>query len=146
MATAFAERERDKRGLDIEILTGGTAPAETVHSPVVETMAELGIDIAGRKPTAVSTDELEQCDIVATMGCSTLSLTADTNIRDWALSDPDGQSPEQVRNIREEVREHVVALFDEISETVNEESGAAVAGDETQETESVGIKDPVTQE
>lgn len=36
MATAFAERERDKRGLDIDIVTGGTDPADYSHESVVD--------------------------------------------------------------------------------------------------------------
>ena len=140
MATAFAEHERDERGLDIEIVTGGTNPAEAVHPAVVETMAELGIDIGGRKPQAVSTEALERCDIVATMGCSTLSLTAETDVRDWALPDPDGESPERVREIRDDVRARVATLFDEISETMNSESSAAIDGDGTQETKTQSAK------
>ncbi|MFW5919177.1 MAG: low molecular weight phosphatase family protein, partial [Halanaeroarchaeum sp.] len=31
IATAFAERERDKLGMDIEIVTGGVDPANSVH-------------------------------------------------------------------------------------------------------------------
>lgn len=117
MSTAFAEQERTERGLDdIEIVTGGTDPANEVHPEVVETMQELGIDLSDREPRAVSTEELEQCDIVATMGCSTLSLDAETDVRDWALPDPDGEPPERVREIRDQVRERVRGLFDEITD------------------------------
>jgi len=116
MSTAFAEKEREERDLtDIEIVTGGTNPAEEVHPEVVETMQELGIDLSDQTPQEVSTDELERCDIVATMGCSTLSLDAETDVRDWALPDPDGESPERVREIRSEVETHVNELFDEIT-------------------------------
>jgi len=116
MSAAFAEYERKRRGLeDVEIVTGGTDPAEAVHPEVVETMAELDIDISGRTPREVSTAELNDCDVVATMGCSTLELNADTDVRDWALPDPDGQSPERVREVREQVRERVEDLFDEIA-------------------------------
>jgi len=120
MATAFAERERRERGLTdaVEILTGGTDPAEDVHEVVVEVMDEVGIDIAGRTPREVSTAELESCAYVATMGCSTLELDADADVRDWALDDPDGSDPETVRAIRETVRERVRALFDEIERGV----------------------------
>jgi protein-tyrosine-phosphatase len=116
MATAFAERERDARGLGdaVEILTGGTHPADHVHEEVIETMAEAGIDIADRTPREISDEELATSDVVATMGCSTLSLDADTDVRDWALDDPDGQDPEMVRRIREDVRERVAALFDDL--------------------------------
>lgn len=115
MSMAFAERERERRGLDdVELVTGGTDPADHVHPEVVETMQELDIDLTGREPRAVSTAELESCDVVATMGCSTLDLDAETDVRDWALPDPDGESPERVREIRTLVQERVEALFDEL--------------------------------
>jgi arsenate reductase len=115
MATAFAEMEREARGLDeVEILTGGTHPADEVHEGVVSAMAEEGVDLSERTPRAITPRELEDCDYVATMGCSTLTLPADVEVRDWALPDPDGESPERVREIRAEVRDRVVALFDEL--------------------------------
>lgn len=115
MATAFAERERERRGLDTEILTGGTHPADAVHGVVVEAMREEGIDLADRTPREVSTAELESCDVVATMGCSTLDLDASgVDVRDWALDDPGEQPIGRVREIRGEVEERVVALFDEL--------------------------------
>jgi protein-tyrosine-phosphatase len=116
MSTAFAERERARRGLEdrVVIVTGGTDPAERVHPEVVESMAELDIDLSGRTPREVTTEELKACDVVATMGCSTLELDADAvDVRDWALSDPDGRDEEGVRSIRDEIEENVVALFDE---------------------------------
>jgi len=127
MSAAFAEREREERGLnDLEIVTGGTHPAEAVHPEVVETMAELDIDLSGKEPREVSTAELNDCDVVATMGCSTLELDADTDVRDWALPDPDGESPERVREIRDMIRERVEELFDELT------ANAGVATDEAQ--------------
>jgi len=116
MATAFAERERAERGLDVELLTGGTHPADAVHPEVVDTMAEVDIDLSDRVPRAVEEDELAACDYVATMGCSTLSLPDRVDTRDWALPDPDGEDAETLRAIRETVRERVRDLFDEIEE------------------------------
>ena len=119
MATAFAERERTDRGLEetVEILTGGTDPADNVHDIVVEIMREEGFDLAERTPRAVTTEELSSCDVIATMGCSTLDLGDENervDIRDWALDDPDGvEKPEAVR-IRDEIAANVAALFDEI--------------------------------
>ena len=116
MSAAFAERERERRGLvgDVDILTGGTHPAEHVHEEVVAVMDERGFDLSDRTPREVSTDELESCDIVATMGCSTLDLDAETaEVRDWALEDPDGQDMERVRALRDEIEGRVEDLFDE---------------------------------
>ncbi len=116
MATAFAEAEREKRGLEgaVEIITGGTAPADSVHGIVLEVMAETGHDLSDRIPRTVSDEELADCDIVATMGCSTLELDTDTELRDWALEDPDGADIDEARRIRDTVREHVEALFDDV--------------------------------
>ncbi|AJF26152.1 low molecular weight phosphatase family protein [Haloarcula sp. KBTZ06] len=115
MSTAFAKRERTRRGLEdeVEILTGGTDPADEVHPEVVEAMQELGIDLSDRAPRPVSDDELNSCTVVATMGCSMLELDADIAVRDWALEDPHGQSVERVREIRDEIEKRVADLFDE---------------------------------
>jgi len=117
MATAFAERERDRRGLEdsVEIITGGTHPADSVHDEVVTVMQDHEIDLSDRVPREVSTTELESCDVVATMGCSTLELDAEEiDVRDWALTDPDGQDLDHVREIRNDIEQRVTDLFDEV--------------------------------
>ncbi|ELZ87307.1 Protein-tyrosine phosphatase, low molecular weight [Haloferax elongans ATCC BAA-1513] len=118
MATAFAERERERRGLDddVEILTGGTHPADDVHDVVVDVMREEEFDLGDREPQAVSTEALESCDIVATMGCSTLELdtSAGVEVHDWALDDPHGQDLDTVREIRDDIAGRVTALFDDL--------------------------------
>ena len=120
MSTAFAEREQRRRGLQdrIEILTGGTDPADAVHDVVVEAMDEVGIDLSDRTPRAISESELRSCDVVATMGCSTLDVGTvgdDVDVRDWALTDPGERNLDEVRAIRDEIEERVVALFDELT-------------------------------
>ena len=114
MATAFAERERRERDLDgVEIVTGGTHPADEIHEVVVEIMDEIGFDLSDRTPREISPAELQSCDLVATVGCSTLELDDEIDVRDWALDDPHGASPEDARRIRDEVRENVRSLFEE---------------------------------
>ncbi len=123
MAAAFAERERDRRGAGnrIEIVTGGTQPADHVHDIVVEAMAEVDIDIGDRTPREVTPEELQAVDLVVTMGCSASDVCPATwngENRDWGLDDPHERPIEEVREIRDEIDERVVALFDELlSET-----------------------------
>ena len=119
MSTAFAERERERRGLEdrVEILTGGTHPADHVHDEVIEVMEEVGFDLSDRTPREITLDELRSCDYIATMGCSTLDVGevgGDVDIRDWALDDPHGRDLDQVREIRDEIEGCVTALFDEL--------------------------------
>jgi arsenate reductase len=119
MSTAFAEQEREQRELqdEVAIVTGGTDPADHVHDEVVSVMDEIGIDVSDRTPQTVSTETLENCDVVATMGCSTLDLDADSvEVRDWALEDPDGEDLDAVRAIRDDIEGRVSDLFDEFVE------------------------------
>ena len=121
MSAAFARREADRRGLDVEVLTGGTDPADAVHPEVVDVMDERGIDLSGREPREISTDVLESCRLVVTMGCSTLQLDTDVDARDWALPDPDGEALDRVREIRDRAERRVREVFDELErETVVE--------------------------
>jgi arsenate reductase len=119
MASAFAEAEREQRGLEetVNIVTGGTSPAEAVHEVVVRVMDEVGHDLSDRTPQTISDEELAACDIVATMGCSTLDIDTETDVRDWALEDPDGAGIDGARRIRETVRRNVEALFDDIEDS-----------------------------
>ena len=115
MSAVFAERERRERDLGdrVEVVTGGTHPADEVHPEVVAAMAEVDIDLSDRVPREVSTAELDACDVVATMGCSTLTLPDGVEGRDWALDDPHRQDIDRVRDIRDEVEGRVRDLFDE---------------------------------
>jgi protein-tyrosine-phosphatase len=81
---------------------------------VVTVMAEVGIDLGDRVPRRIDEAELNACAVVVTMGCSTLELDADVAVRDWALDDPHGQDLQAVRAIRDEIRERVAALLDEL--------------------------------
>jgi len=127
MSTAFAERERERRGLDgrIEILTGGTHPADQVHEEVIEVMDEAGFELSDRTPREITMEELQSCDYVATMGCSTLDvgeIGSDVDVRDWALDDPAGRDRERVREIRDEIERRVRDLLDEFSTVEREEN------------------------
>ncbi|MFB6130698.1 MAG: low molecular weight phosphatase family protein [Salinigranum sp.] len=119
MAAAFAERERDRRGLDgrVRIESSGTDPGARVHGVVVEAMAERGSDLSGRRPRELTREELAGFDYVITMGCSAGEVCPATwrgDARDWALSDPGERDLDDVREIRDEVERRVRALFDEL--------------------------------
>lgn len=119
MAGALARRERARRGLEdaIEIHTGGTRPAETVHDVVVAAMAELDVDLTDARPRAIARADLRQVDVVVTMGCSADGLCPGSwegEARDWNLADPKGRPLDEVRVIRDEILERVEALFEEV--------------------------------
>lgn len=120
MAAAFAERERDRRDAEhVEIITGGTDPADHVHDEVIEVMQEVGIDLSGRTPREVTSEVLQDCDYVITMGCSAEGVCLATwngENRDWGLDDPDGRDLDVVRTIRDDIERRVAALFEELED------------------------------
>lgn len=119
MATAFAERELARRdaGDRVRLLTGGTRPADHVHPEVVEVMAAEGLDLSDRVPREITFEEIQDADYVITMGCAADDVCpagwAGEN-RDWALDDPDGEALDAVRSTRDDIKERVDALFDEL--------------------------------
>ncbi|MFB6106750.1 MAG: low molecular weight phosphatase family protein [Halobacteriaceae archaeon] len=119
MAYAFAERERAVRNLDdaVELLTGGTDPADHVHPGVVDAMRDAGVDISERVPREVTFEETRRSDYVITMGCSADDVCPAGwagESRDWDLDDPHGRSPAEVARIRDEIARRVRDLFDEL--------------------------------
>lgn len=123
MATTLARHERGRRSPedDVEVVTGRTHPADRIREEVVEAMAEEGFALTDRTSRPITTAELEACDLLATMGCSTLGLdaaSASVDVRDWALDDPRGEDADRVREIRENVRSGVSRLLDEIEQEV----------------------------
>ena len=123
MATAFAERERAVREMDVEIVTGGVDPATSVHDEVVEVMAEDGIDVGNRTPREVTPADIEDADYVITMGCSVDQFRPDGwegEARRWTLDASGEETVASYRPVRDEIRENVTAFFDEIEQTAHD--------------------------
>ena len=119
MAYALAQREVEQRGLEdeIELITGGTRPADHVHDEVVRAMHAVGIDISGRTPREITFEETQESDYVITMGCSADDVCPAGwagETRDWDLDDPDGKSAAEVGRIRDEIQRLLTDLFDEV--------------------------------
>ncbi|MFO7997310.1 MAG: arsenate reductase ArsC [Dehalococcoidia bacterium] len=96
-----------------QALSAGTAPADAVDSAVVEAMREVGMDISGNKPKALTTEMVEQADVMVTMGCGAEGVCPATFVKteDWGLEDPRGKPLPEVRRIRDEIRARVAELL-----------------------------------
>ncbi len=115
MAAAFARRANAQ---GVRILCGGTRPAERVHPVVVTAMREVGIDLSGATPRAVTREEVLESDLVVTMGCASGDVCPATfrgDVVDWALPDPAGKPLEEVRRIRDAIEARVTALLQEVA-------------------------------
>ncbi|HLC23061.1 MAG TPA: arsenate reductase ArsC [Dehalococcoidia bacterium] len=96
-------------------ISAGTNPAKSVAPDVVLAMKEVGIDISGNTPKALTEDMLAQADRVVTMGCGAEGVCPVSFVptEDWALEDPKGKSLEQVRKIRDEIKTKVAKMLED---------------------------------
>ncbi len=95
--------------------SGGSEPADAVNPMAVAAMAEVGVDIGATAPRRWDETQLGAADVVVTMGCGdTCPYVPGTRYVDWPVPDPAGLPLDDVRPIRDEIRERVVALIDDL--------------------------------
>ena len=99
----------------VEVRSAGSAPADAVNPAAVAAMLELGIDMSAQRPKLLTTEAVQESDVVITMGCGdTCPIFPGKRYEDWVLDDPAGQGVEAVRPIRDEIRRRVVALLESL--------------------------------
>jgi arsenate reductase (thioredoxin) len=95
----------------LEVWSAGSEPADRVNPVAVEAMREEGIDLAREQPKVLSTEAVQEADVVVTMGCGdACPFFPGKRYEDWVLDDPAGRSIEDVRRIRDDIRARVEAL------------------------------------
>lgn len=96
---------------EIQVRSAGSIPAEHINPTAVEAMAEVGIDITTQQPKVLTTEAVQESDVVITMGCGdACPFFPGKRYEDWKLDDPAGQGIEAVRIIRDDVRQRVEEL------------------------------------
>ncbi len=113
MAEAFFNRLARGKA---RALSAGTAPSDAVDPTVLEAMQEVGIDISGSKPKALTPKMVQQADVVVTMGCGVEGVCPAKFVEteDCGLEDPRDKPLPEVRGIRDEIRARVTDLLNEI--------------------------------
>jgi arsenate reductase (thioredoxin) len=92
-------------------ISAGTEPGTRVHPEVADAMREVGIDLSRAQPQFLSEALARSASWLITMGCGdTCPVVPGLRRSDWPLDDPKGRPIEQVRRIRDDIRERVVAL------------------------------------
>ena len=100
----------------VQVLSAGSAPADTINPTAVEAMAEVGIDITSARPKILTDGAVQDSDVVVTMGCGdACPFYPGKRYEDWKLDDPAGQGIDAVRPIRDEIRSRVESLIAEIA-------------------------------
>jgi len=112
MAEAFFNRYAAGKA---EAISAGTQPASHIDQTIIKAMKEIGIDISSRRAKALTSEMLDSADMVVTMGCGTEGVCPASFVPtvDWQLEDPEGQSIDKVRIIRDEIEKKVRRLVEE---------------------------------
>ncbi len=96
----------------VTVLSAGSAPAGQINPVAVAAMAEDGVDITAARPKILTTEAVQESDVVITMGCGdTCPIFPGKRYEDWVLADPAGQGLEAVRPIRDEIRRRIEDLL-----------------------------------
>jgi arsenate reductase len=99
----------------VDVYSGGSEPADEINPAAIAAMAEKSVDIATEHPKRWTMDMLEAVDVVITMGCGdSCPVLPGRRYEEWILADPDGQSLEAIRPIRDEIEQRVRTLLDRL--------------------------------
>jgi len=94
-----------------EARSAGSDPADELHEAVVEALEEIDVDVAGRRPRALTREDVEWADLVVTMGCGdACPVIPGKEYVDWNLPDPVGMCLEEVRELRAVIEDRVSRL------------------------------------
>ena len=106
---------RSLAGEQIDVLSAGSEPADSINQAAVAVMAEKGIDISEATPSTWTDGMLGSADVIVTMGCGdSCPFIPGKRYLDWELDDPSGKSIEEVRDIRDQIERRVRRLMTEL--------------------------------
>lgn len=99
----------------VEVRSGGSEPGTEINPIAIQAMAEEGIDISQAVPQLMTTEQVRDSDVVITMGCGDVCpIFPGKRYEDWELTDPKGKPLEEVRVIRDDIKQRVQGLLAEL--------------------------------
>jgi arsenate reductase (thioredoxin) len=92
-------------------MSAGTDPGPRVHPEVVAAMNEAGVDLSAAPTSKLTAELAQQAQMLITMGCGDqCPVVPGVERDDWPLQDPKGKPLDDVRRIRDEIRDRVTRL------------------------------------
>lgn len=109
MAEAFA---RMHGGDSVQAFSAGSRPSGRVNAKAIETMKEVGYNLATHQSKSLEDFAGETFDVAVTMGCGDACPLLDASHRvDWNIPDPKDMPPDRFRQIREQIEMLVKELL-----------------------------------
>ncbi|MCM8792508.1 MAG: Mov34/MPN/PAD-1 family protein [Candidatus Omnitrophica bacterium] len=95
--------------------SAGSKPSGKINPLAIEVMKEIGIDISGQKSKGFDQIKGIEFDYVITMGCTDYCPIYPAKQKfEWEISDPEGKPKEFFRQIREEIKNKIKELSEQI--------------------------------
>ncbi|MBI3994996.1 MAG: arsenate reductase ArsC [Nitrospirae bacterium] len=105
IAEAFARIHGNGK---LEIYSAGSRPAGRVNQKAIESMREIGYDLAEHASKSLAEIPEIEYDLVVTMGCGDECPYVRAKQReDWNIQDPKNLPPDPFRKIRDEIEKKV---------------------------------------
>ena len=111
---AAAALLRSYAGDRVEVLSGGSEPADEVHPEVRTVLAERGLEPEST-PKRFDAAMVQAADVVVTMGCGEeCPYYPGRTYLDWEVDDPHGRPLPEVRAIVDDIDQRVRGLLDSL--------------------------------
>lgn len=112
MAEAFA---RIHGAEQVEAYSAGSRPAGRVNPQAIESMRELGYEMAQPKSKQLSDLPAVEFDVAVTMGCGEECPFIRAKRREeWDIPDPRGMPPKKFQVVRDMIQRKVISLLETI--------------------------------
>ncbi len=114
MAEAFFKKFAKNR---FNVISAGTSPSSNLNPIVVSVMGEIGIDLKNQNPQLLSSSMIENSNKTVNMGCMDKESCPSLFVKDienWNIDDPKGKSIEDVRKIRDQIKNDVLNLINSL--------------------------------
>jgi arsenate reductase len=102
--------------------SAGSNPGTEAHRQVVEALAEIGIDASDHVPRKLDEEAIAWADVVVATCDDACPVVAGKRYIAWNLPDPKHESLERVREIRDDIDEHVHELLAELDLQAEQEA------------------------
>ena len=112
---------RQLAGGSVDVYSAGTKPGKDLNPLAMESLAELGIDVAGEHPKPVTDDVIGVVDVVVVLGTEAKLEPRDgTRFELWETDEPSErgiEGMERMRLVRDDIKNRVQQLYSTLADT-----------------------------
>ena len=111
---------RQLAGGAVDVRSAGTTPGIELNPLAVESLEELGIDVAGEHPKPVTEDVLDAVDVVVVLGTEAkVEPHEGTRFELWETDEPSTrgiEGMERMRLVRDDIKARVQQLYSALTD------------------------------